>query len=127
MFCAQGLSHAAQSECHRQHISTQAAIIVEAMAEEWTDGRLDDLSDKVGGGFEKVDQRFEKVDQRFDRIDDKIERGFERVDQRFDREFSRVNERLDSIQRSMVHALIAITGGILAGFSGIMVLIATQL
>ncbi len=104
------------------------------MAQEWTDGRLDDLSDKVDRGFERVDQRFEKVDQRFenvdqrlDRIDDKIERGFERVDQRFDREFGRVNERLDSIQRSMVHALIAITGGILAGFSGIMVLIATQL
>jgi len=90
------------------------------MAQEWTDGRLDDLSDKVDAGFEKAEQRF-------DRIDDKLERGFERVDQRFDREFSRVNERLDSIQRSMVHALIAITGGILAGFSGIMVLIATQL
>jgi tetrahydromethanopterin S-methyltransferase subunit G len=89
-------------------------------APEWTEGRLDDLSDKV-------DRRFERVDQRLDRIDEKIERGFERVDERFGHEFGRVNDRLDSIQRAMIYAMVSITGGILAGFSAILVLIATQL
>ncbi len=89
-------------------------------APEWTEGRLDDLNDRV-------DRRFEKVDQRLDRIDEKIERGFERVDERFDHEFGRVNDRLDSIQRAMIYAMVSITGGILAGFSAILVLIATQI
>jgi len=89
-------------------------------APEWTEGRLDDLNDRV-------DRRFEKVDQRLDRIDEKIERGFERVDERFDHEFGRVNDRLDSIQRAMIYTMVSITGGILAGFSAILVLIATQL
>lgn len=89
-------------------------------APEWTEGRLDDLSDKV-------DRRFERIDERLDRLDEKIERGFERIDERFDREFGRVNDRLDSIQRAMIYAMVSITGGILAGFSAILVLIATQL
>jgi tetrahydromethanopterin S-methyltransferase subunit G len=93
---------------------------VHVTAPEWTEGRLDDLSDKV-------DRRFERVDQRLDRIDEKVERGFERVDERFDREFGRVNDRLDSIQRAMIYAMVSITCGILAGFSAILVLIATQL
>lgn len=96
-------------------------------APEWTEGRLDDLSDKV-------DRRFERAEERLDRIDEKIERGFERVNDRVDRgfgkvdeQFGRVAERLDSIQRAMSQAMIAITCGILAGFSAILVLIATQL
>jgi hypothetical protein len=93
---------------------------VHVTAPEWTEGRLDDLSDKV-------DRRFERVDERLDRIDEKIARGFERADERFDREFGRVNDRLDSIQRAMIQAMIAVTGGILTGFTGIIALIATQL
>jgi hypothetical protein len=78
---------------------------VHVTAPEWTEGRLNELSNKVDHGFEKVDQRFEKVDLRLERID----------------------ARLDGMQKAMVQAAIAITGGILVGFGGIIGLIATQL
>jgi hypothetical protein len=78
---------------------------MEAVVQEWTDGRLDELSAKVDRGFEKVDKRFEQVDRRFERID----------------------ERLDALQHMMAYGFIAMTGAILAGFAGICTLLATQL
>jgi tetrahydromethanopterin S-methyltransferase subunit G len=78
---------------------------VNVVAPEWTEGRLDDLNDKVDRGFEKVDQRFEKVDLRLERID----------------------ARLDGIQKTMVQAVIGMTAAFLACFGGIIGLIATQL
>jgi Skp family chaperone for outer membrane proteins len=96
---------------------------VHVVAPEWTEGRLDDLNDKVDRGFDKVDQRFEKVDQRFNRIDDKVDRGFEKVDQ----QFARIDARLDGMQKAMAQAVIAMTAGMLVGFGGIIGLIATQL
>ncbi|HEX7245816.1 MAG TPA: hypothetical protein VF245_09655 [Solirubrobacterales bacterium] len=47
---------------------------MEAMVQEWTDGRLDDLSEKVDRGFEEVDRRFEQVDKRFEQVDKRLER-----------------------------------------------------
>jgi hypothetical protein len=41
--------------------------------------------------------------------------------------FARMDQRLDSMQRTMVQGVIAMAGATLAGFSGIIVLIATQL
>jgi hypothetical protein len=104
------------------------------MAQEWTDGRLDDLSTRVDRGFEQVDQRFEQVDQRFERVEKEI--GNLRVETRTEftalrgemkEGFARIDQRLDSIQRTMVQGVIAMAGATLAGFSGIIVLIATQL
>jgi hypothetical protein len=89
---------------------------VHVVAPEWTEGRLDDLNDRVDRGFEKVDQRF-------NRVDDKIDRGFEKVDQHL----ARIDARLDGMQKAMVQAAIAMTAGILVGFGGIIGLIATQL
>ena len=74
-------------------------------APEWTEGRLEDLNDKVDRGFDKVDERFEKVDLRLERID----------------------ARLDGIQKTMVQAVIGICTAILACFGGMIALIATQL
>lgn len=82
------------------------------MTEEWTDRRLDALNAKVDRGFAEVDRRFGEVDRRLDKMD---------------RHLERIDDRLDSIQRAMIQALITITGSILAGFTGIIVLIATQL
>jgi tetrahydromethanopterin S-methyltransferase subunit G len=79
--------------------------MVHVTAPEWTEGRLDELSDKVDRGFEKVDQRFERVDRRLERID----------------------ARLDGMQRTMVQAAIGMTAAILASFGGIIALIATQI
>jgi hypothetical protein len=89
---------------------------VNVVAPEWTEGRLDDLN-------EKVDRGFEKVDRRFNRIDDKVDRGFEKVDLHL----ARIDARLDGMQKAMVQAAITMTAGILVGFGGIIGLIATQL
>lgn len=45
----------------------------EAKMTEWTDGRLDELSNKVDDGFAKVDRRFEQVDRKFEQIDLRFE------------------------------------------------------
>jgi len=78
---------------------------VNVVAPEWTEGRLEDLNDKVDRGFDKVDERFEKVDLRLERID----------------------ARLDGIQKTMVQAVIGICTAILACFGGMIALVATQL
>jgi hypothetical protein len=80
-----------------------------AMREKWTDERLDDLNHRVDLGFERLDRRFDSVDARFDRLE------------------SRLDSRFDSMQRTMVQGVIALTGGMLAGFAAIIALIATQL
>lgn len=69
---------------------------MEAMVQEWTDGRLDDLSEKVDRGFEEVDRRFEQVDRRFEQVD----KRFEQVDKRFEQ----VDKRLERIEDD-IHGL----------------------
>jgi septation ring formation regulator EzrA len=49
---------------------------MEAMRQNWTDDRLDDLS-------RRMDKRFDQVDQRFDRVEGEMKAGFARVDSRF--------------------------------------------
>ena len=80
-----------------------------SMREKWTDERLDDLNHRVDLGFDRVDRRFDSVDARLDRLE------------------ARMDSRFDSIQRTMVQAVIALTGGMLAGFAAMIALIATQL
>jgi hypothetical protein len=86
------------------------------MAQEWTDGRLDDLSARVDRGFAEVDRRFGRVEDEITELRGEVKAGFARID-----------DRLDSLSRAMILAMIAITGGILTGFSAILVLIATQI
>ena len=68
------------------------------MPEQWTEGRLNELSGKVDSGFERVDAELRAL---------RVEMG--------------------SIQRTMVQGFIAMTGGILAGFAVLGGIIATQL
>jgi len=128
---------------------------MEALAQEWTEGRLDELSSKVDKGFERVDRRFDGVDRRFDQVNrrfEQVDRRFEQVDRRFEKvdaaigglrlemttEFTAVRAEmketrselvasLNSVQRTMVQMMVALTAAILAGFAGICTLIATQL
>ncbi len=67
------------------------------MAQEWTDGRLDELSQKVDRGFERVDADIREL----------------RVE-------------IATVQRTMVQGFIALTAAMLAGFGGLAALIATQ-
>jgi archaellum component FlaC len=103
---------------------------MEAMVQEWTDGRLDELSGKVDKGFENVGRRFEQVDRRFEQVD----RRFEKVDADIGglrREMgemrTEINGRLDSLQRVMIQAIIALTAAMLTGFVGICGVLAATL
>jgi hypothetical protein len=97
------------------------------MAQEWTDGRLDDLSTRVDRGFEQVDQRFERVEKEIGNLRVETRTEFTALRGEVKEGFARIDQRLDSIQRTMVQGVIAMAGATLAGFSGILVLIATQL
>lgn len=78
---------------------------MEAMRQSWTDDRLDDFRGDV-------DRRFDEVDRRFDKVE---------------AELRRVNDRLDGLHRLLTHAVIVMTGGILAGNAALAALIVTQL
>ncbi len=81
------------------------------MRKSWTDERLDDFRVDVDRRFDDVDKRFDKVDKRFDKVD---------------RELTRVNDRLDDLYRAVFYGVIALTSAMLAGFAGMITLVATQ-
>ena len=85
---------------------------MDSVRESWTDERLDDFAKHVDHRFDQVDRRFEEVDRRFDKVD---------------AELHRVNDRLDGLHRGMMQAVIAMTGGMLAGYAALAALIVTQL
>jgi len=92
---------------------------MEAVRQSWTDDRLDEFGKRVDERFDRVDRRFDEVDRRFDRVDkrfDRMEAGFNRID-----------ARLDGMQRATAHGVIALSAAMVAGFAGVMGLIATQL
>lgn len=90
------------------------------MAQEWTEGRLDELSGKVDRGFEHA-----AAEARALRLEMRTE--FTAVRAEMKEGFARIDGRLDGIQRAMIYMMVSVTGGMLAGFSAILVLIATQL
>jgi hypothetical protein len=96
---------------------------MEAMAQKWTDGRLDALSQKVDLGFKHIDQRFEQVDKRFEKVETDV-RDL-RVEMKTG--FAAIDGRLDSLQRVMIQAIIALTAAILTGFVGICGVLAATL
>lgn len=61
---------------------------MELMRESWTDKRLDDLNEKVGSGFERIDAdiRGLRVETRteFVALRGDMKAGFDRVDERFE-------------------------------------------
>jgi Skp family chaperone for outer membrane proteins len=89
---------------------------MEAMTQEWAEGRLDELSKKVDMGFERVDRRFEQVDA-----------GLTGLRTEMKTEFTAIRTEMNGIQRTMIQMMVALTAAILAGFAGICTLIATQL
>jgi len=96
---------------------------MEAMRQTWSDDRLDDLNAKVDRGFGQVDRRFEAVNKRFDEID----RRFEKVQDEFIAVRREMKEGFEGLHRAMIQILIATVTFMAAGFSGLIVLISTQL
>ena len=62
---------------------------------EWNEGRLDDLSDRVGRIETKMDAGFVHIDQRFKETDQKMEAGFARLDKKMDDGFARFDKKMD--------------------------------
>lgn len=91
---------------------------------EWNDGRLDDLSDRVGRIEKKMDDGFIHIDQRFKEVDHKMDAGFARLDKkmdegfaRVDATFARVDARLDALNGTLVRSMWTFGVGMLA-FAG---------
>ncbi len=106
--------------------------MMESMRESWTDKRLDDLNEKVGRGFDRVDANlrahrvetrtefvalrgemkagFDRIDQRFEGTDARFEgtdARFEGIDRRFekiDERFDRIDERFDALHRLLIQS-----------------------
>ncbi len=106
---------------------------MEAVRSSWTDERLDLLNERVEEGFQRVDGRFDQVDRRFVEFDRRFvefDRRLEHVEARLGRLenlYEAMAVRLDSIQRAIAFGAITLTGGMIAGFSAIVALLATQI
>ncbi len=92
--------------------------------ENWTDGRLDDLSKKVDDGFVRVDTDIRELkgemNQRFEKVEGKIESGVKELRGEMNTRFLAVDTRLDSLharfdslQRSLFVATIVIVGAMI--------------
>ncbi len=86
------------------------------MLERWNDDKMDALSDRVDERFEQVDKRFEQVDKRFEQVYEELRElrldtkaGFERT------------------HRLMIQGILALSAAYMAGFAGLIGLVATQL
>lgn len=127
------------SHCARHALQTvhYGPVIMEAMAKNWTDERLEERFDAIDKRFDEVDRRFDAVDRRLDSIDrrfDAVDRRFEGVEaeirdlrgdmkagfDRMDERFDKVNERFEAMHRLMVQGGIVVVAALLG-------LIGTQL
>jgi hypothetical protein len=89
---------------------------MEAVRDKWTDDRLDDLNKRVDAGFTRVDERFGQVDAEFRALRSEMNARFDHMDARF-----------DAMQRTMAQGVVALSAAMIAGFAGVMGLLATQL
>jgi hypothetical protein len=96
--------------------------MMDSMRESWTDKRLDDLNEKVGSGFERVDAdiRGLRVETRteFVALRGEMKSGFDRIDERFgqidqrfgqmDERIERMNERFEALHRLLVQSAVVL-------------------
>ena len=73
----------------------------------WTDERLDDLSQRIADGFNRLDEDLRSLETR---IDSRFESAQARADARFDS----LERRFDALQRLMIQFGGAMTVAILA-------------
>lgn len=78
------------------------------MRESWTDARLDDFRAEVDRRFDAADPRFDKVEGEIRELRSEMKAGFE------------------SIHRTMVQGLVALSASFIAGFAAMVGLFATH-
>jgi hypothetical protein len=92
--------------------------------------RMDERFDRIDERFDRVGERFDRVDERFDRVDldiGELKGRMDRTEVKDDRRFEGVEGRIDRLGQGLVSAAIILSGGIVACFAAMIVLIATQL
>ncbi|HEY0390914.1 MAG TPA: hypothetical protein VGC63_04310 [Solirubrobacterales bacterium] len=85
------------------------------MRESWTDVRLDDFRGDVDRRFDEVDRRFNEVDRRFDKVDQR----FDKVEGEVRELRSEMKAGFETINRTMVHGVVALSASFIAGFAAI--------
>jgi hypothetical protein len=93
---------------------------MQTMREAWTDERLDDLNRHVEEGFRRIDG-----DLRALRVETKTELTALRGE--MNERFERMDARFESMQRTILHAALALSAAYVAGFAALIGLVATQL
>jgi hypothetical protein len=96
---------------------------MEAMREAWTDERLDDLTNRMDRGFDRVDVDLRELKAEHKAFRGEVAKEFGKIDDKFER----VHGRLDSIQRTIAMGAIVMTAAFIAGFGALVGLVATQL
>ncbi len=119
---------------------------MEAMRQSWTDERLDEFGKRMDERFdhveEKFDERFDRVEERFKDADrrqgeliqensrrfDEVDwrggensRRFDKMDRRFEAMHELMIRRFDSLQYSLLYAILAVFGAMTAGFIAVLV------
>jgi tetrahydromethanopterin S-methyltransferase subunit G len=95
---------------------------MEAMRQSWTDDRMDDLSHRIEARFDEIDRRFERIEGEIRGFRTEVNARFGEVHTRMDR----MDDRLDAMHRVMIQGFIAMTSAILAGFAGMIAVLAAQ-
>ncbi len=85
------------------------------MRESWTDARLDDFRSEVDRRFGEVYRRFDEVDRRFDKVD----KRFDKVEGEIGELRSEMKSGFESVNRTMVNGIVALSASFIAGFAAI--------
>jgi hypothetical protein len=78
------------------------------MRESWTDARLDDFRGDVNRRFDRVDKRFDKVEGEIHDLRGKVKELR-----------SEMKSGFESINRTMIHGVIALSAAYIVGFAAI--------
>jgi len=73
---------------------------------------------EVNARFDVIEERFLRIEGRLDGIDKRLDRMDGRLD-RMDGRLDRLEDRLDSVQRAMTQGFIALSVGMLSGFTAL--------
>jgi tetrahydromethanopterin S-methyltransferase subunit G len=95
------------------------ALKMEKPMTEWNDDRLDELNERMKGGFAEVDKRFEQVDKRFEQVDKRFEQVATKEEMTEVRvQLNRLNDRFDRFLFIFLGACVGTVGSFLvAAFS----------
>lgn len=91
---------------------------MEAMREQWTDARLDDLSNRVSDGFNRVDKDLRSLRSEMNSQNDSLRNE---MNSEFGSLRAEMNDRFDSLQRTILQVGGGAIATFLIGFASLLV------